>query len=165
LKRIFTVLRYGGLLYKNDKKSEEYNWVFFKLIIQWHDFGIPIASALSHGKQYLTYKGGRILIQLNKLDEKHSLDSDRDHSFWNWLITGNREGDIEKYLSVEISGDEADKQGKLIYKRLAASHAIQNRNKVLELQNNIKIYLKEKKGFNVFDSKILSSTKTVLGIN
>jgi hypothetical protein len=38
LRRLFTILRFGGFLYLDDKNSTEYKW--------WHDTGFPIASAL-----------------------------------------------------------------------------------------------------------------------
>ncbi len=45
------------------------------------------------------------------------MESDRDHSFWTWLVTGETDGDLEEFITVYSSGDEAERRGKLIFKR------------------------------------------------
>jgi hypothetical protein len=41
LKRLFTILKFGGFFFKHEKDSKEYRW--------YHDLGLPIACAISHG--------------------------------------------------------------------------------------------------------------------
>jgi hypothetical protein len=57
------------------------------------------------------------------------------------LITGDKNGDLEKYICLYTSGDEAEKRGQVLYKRLGATHAIE-RDKQLDLLNNKKKCLK-----------------------
>lgn len=98
LRRIFMVLRYGGFYYA----SKEGEWK------EWCESGWPIATALSHGS--------RVMIQTPKSKIENS--NERDHSFWNWLITGSVDGDLKKFVSTSISGDEAEKNGQILFKRL-----------------------------------------------
>ncbi|MEZ4524476.1 MAG: hypothetical protein R2941_00960 [Desulfobacterales bacterium] len=70
LKRVFTVLFYGGLLYQ----EEPGKWN------EWVKSGIPIASVLSHG--------GRFVIQLPKATKEE------DDDFFNWLGGGTDQNNI-----------------------------------------------------------------------
>jgi hypothetical protein len=136
LRRIFLVLRFGNFLY-SPKKGE---WKF------WYETNWPIATALSHG--------GRILIQLpmsNSTDE-----SERDHSFWNWLITGSKKGDLSNFISTNTNGD--DIENKIIFKRLAATHSIEYKNISEEINEEITKFIHETKtsGLSFRDTKIFS---------
>lgn len=133
LSRLFKVLRYGGLLYRNDRNDDE-GWQY------WHDTGLPIATALSHGS--------RVLIQLPKVNptvkqQKSSIvsvlnrkidnvlsttsnnnDTDHCHLFWTWLLTGRMQGSVTSMVSTSTNGDDAMKEQKIVFRRLAATHAI-----------------------------------------
>ncbi|KAG2389392.1 hypothetical protein C9374_013952 [Naegleria lovaniensis] len=109
LRRIFCVLRYGGLLYREDEKTHEWNI--------WHSTKYPIASVLSHGS--------RVIIQLDSMDGEGATHHNGDeHSFWKWLITGSCDGDLSKYVSTYTSGNEARVEGKIIFRRMGATHAL-----------------------------------------
>lgn len=138
LQRICIILRYGGLMYRKDKKSKTWN--------SWADTKWSIATALSHG--------GRIVIQLpcgfaipaataakkktgflqnvlNKIFDgamtsTSTNEESHDHAFWYWLITGdpNSKQFESNYVSLMTSGDECEKENKVIFKRLGATHAL-----------------------------------------
>jgi len=125
LERIFTIVRYGGLMYRTceshkKKTSSKYqssnnntllntNWKF------WNRTKYPIAAALSHGS--------RIIVQLPKMNENE--EGEYDHRFWKWLITGDPYSkDLSKYLSTATTGNRARKEGKLLFRRLGATHAL-----------------------------------------
>ncbi|KAL0488496.1 polyketide synthase [Acrasis kona] len=116
LRRICVVLRHGGLMVKNESlpSVDEFGNPQTQFV-NWYEKGWPIACALSHG--------GRFLIQLNKLPPDVP-DDYRDHSFWNWLLTGKEDGDSRTVLSLLSSGDEAEQEGKIIFKRIGATHEI-----------------------------------------
>ena len=78
VKKIFTVLRWGGLLFRTENTSAaRWQW--------WADMGWPLASVLSHG--------GRAMFQLSKgnLSDKPSYHppTQHDNQFWDWLTDGN----------------------------------------------------------------------------
>jgi hypothetical protein len=85
--------------------------------------------------------------------------NERDHSFWNWLITGSPTGDISKFISTSISGDEAEKNGQFIFKRLGATHSIDYKdgNKLDKINEDTVKYIYETKtsGLNFRDTKVL----------
>jgi hypothetical protein len=117
LKRVFTLIRYGGLMFRTNESSKKamknsksscVDWKF------WNATKYPIAAAVSHGS--------RIIIQLPKASKTSS--DDYDNSFWKWLITGDPDGDLSKYVSTATSGSEARREGKLLFKRLGATHAL-----------------------------------------
>ena len=72
LRRIFTTLRWGGLLIIDRSNTEGISYKF------WRETGWPIASAISHGS--------RVMFQLPQLKDE-SGESYRDHGFWNWLVS------------------------------------------------------------------------------
>ncbi len=135
LRRVFTILRYGGFMYRTHEKlphnhdpnscdPTEWKW--------WHESGIPIASAMSHGS--------RVIIQLPKkqsprheehdegvddyFDPQDSVD-EHCHAFWKWLLTGNPKGDVSKMISTATNGNEARRTNRIMFKRLGATHALQ----------------------------------------
>ena len=67
LRRIFTTIRYGGLMIRHKQEDSEFWWPYCSI-------GWPIACTLSHG--------GRILIQLPRAFPGCT---GPDHSYWNWL--------------------------------------------------------------------------------
>jgi hypothetical protein len=71
LKRVFTVLRWGGLDFLPRNQN---NWR------RWTDVGWPIATALSHG--------GRVMIQLPRTDPRSP--HEKDHRFFDWLTRGQK---------------------------------------------------------------------------
>lgn len=189
LRRLFCVLRFGGFFYrskniyhkKKDKASgnkvengkipspekvdPETQWR------PWYKSGWPIATALSHG--------GRFVIQLPKsksTDPQKSKDLPPDYSFWNWLITGNPNGDVSQYISTAKSGDQCQAEGKLLFKRLGATHSLslvpqEGDSEYLTLQkdqttlgfNRKKVLMEEKtSGFSLRDTKIIGSGEYVL---
>lgn len=112
LRRIFAVLRWGDFMYK--PRDEKENW---KL---WSETKLPISAALSHG--------ARVMIQLPMIAETNGVKgkkSVRDHSFWQWLITGKADGNIFDFVSIATSGRQAEKEEKIIFRRLAATHGIE----------------------------------------
>ena len=74
LARLFTVLRYGGLYYRESAAADTdaYGWK------RWSAW--PIAAALGHG--------GRVMIQLPIAYRGSVTDKERHHdnSFWEWLL-------------------------------------------------------------------------------
>lgn len=83
LRRIFCVLRYGSLLYRENEKTHKWNL--------WNSTKYPIASVLSHGS--------RVIIQLDSMDGDGAIHHNGDeHSFWKWLVTYV----IKKYCSCEM---------------------------------------------------------------
>jgi len=103
LRRVFCVLRYGGLMYRDSEKVNDW-----KL---WSGTRYPIASALSHGS--------RVIIQLDRMVEGSDHGKD-EHAFWKWLITyvflfnwlvtlkisGQVDGDLSKFISTKTSGSK-----------------------------------------------------------
>jgi len=103
LRRIFVVLRYGDLLWRKSKKTND--WVL------WNDLkGLPIATAMSHGS--------RIIIQLPRstlVDKKKGIfsklkntlrpkdESNHDHGFWTWLLTGDENGSLDMICTPELT--------------------------------------------------------------
>jgi hypothetical protein len=67
LNRVFSLLYYGGLMYKDVRDGWQ----------PWANTGIPAGSIVAHG--------GRILVQLPKV----SRDADK-HKFWNWVKGGEK---------------------------------------------------------------------------
>jgi hypothetical protein len=128
ISRIFTVLRYGGLLYRNNKESD-HCWRY------WSETKRPLASVLSHGSRVLiqlpkvrsTVKQHKAsLVQLiQKQISDYNEESDYDHTFWRWLLTGRMQGEIDDVVSTSNSGDEAKQEGRVVFKRLAATHSIE----------------------------------------
>lgn len=146
LKRIFLTLKFGGLIFQNEEKE----WK------NWSDLNLPISSVFGHG--------GRVLIQLPPLND---MKLKRDHSFWCWLITGDVNGDLSKFISTSHNSEEAEKEGKVIFKRLAATHSIKYNNiqdSCEKLIDGKVKYLFETKsiGISLRDSKIIQSKDYVL---
>lgn len=145
LQRVFTVIRYGGLLFKewNDEKNSRPKWHF------WRKRGWPIASALSHGS--------RVIIQLDR--ERIS-----KNKFWNWLITGDPDEDASIYISTSTTSEKAQKGGKYVFKRLGATHSLDFiPNKMqFNLPANRKKIVHEIKTFGLKDSKVLAGRKKSL---
>lgn len=112
LRRLFTVLRYGGLILRHsnskDSNPKDTQWR------SWYTTGWPIATALSHG--------GRIIVQLPKRpsDSKSKFDS----HFWKWLVAGD-DGQLSDYISTSTNGDQCAREKKLIFKRLGATHGLE----------------------------------------
>jgi len=69
LRRIFMVLRWGGLVFRPNQKQS--NWRL------WSDVGWPIASALCHG--------GRVMVQLPRTRPGQQ---GNDDAFFTWLTNG-----------------------------------------------------------------------------
>jgi len=72
VRRVFMVLRTGGLMFRSSRVSPHWEW--------WGDRGWPVASALGHG--------GRVIIQLPVADvnsRAYDESSQHDDGFWNWL--------------------------------------------------------------------------------
>lgn len=65
IKNMFTLLHYGGVMYRKDKKN---TWGV------WADAQIPVAALPSHG--------GRVMVQLPRDGSIHK------HDFWDWLWGG-----------------------------------------------------------------------------
>ncbi|KAF0971991.1 hypothetical protein FDP41_009687 [Naegleria fowleri] len=159
LRRIMAVLRWGGLFYrqkavafdkrKQNEESQEYQ---FK---NWSDTTWPICTALSHG--------GRIVIQLPKSTNKGDKSS-HDFSFWNWLITGDKKGDIAKLVTTSTSGDHCLKKGKVVFKRLSATHGLEFEENEIPIMGEAKKVLIEQKtkGFSLRDTKMLRSSEYTL---
>lgn len=97
-----------------------------------------------------------------EIDEKN--DKERDHSFWRWLITGDENGDLSQIISTMTNGDDADAEGKLIFKRLAGSHGIDYNVEPVELPLGRRKLLLETKtiGFTLRDTKVLANDERVL---
>ena len=103
LRRMFIVLRYGDLLYRKSKKTNDW--------MPWSELkGLPIATAMSHGS--------RIIIQLPKsamAAEKKGIfsklkntlrpkdESSHDHGFWTWLLCGDENGSLEMVVTPETT--------------------------------------------------------------
>jgi len=164
LRRLFTVLRYGGLLLRHsnskDGHSKDSQWR------SWYTTGWPIATALSHG--------GRIVIQLPKRKSDHQ--SKFDSNFWKWLVAGD-DGQLSDYVSTSSSGDQCAKEKKLIFKRLGATHGLEFEKPMdipaastdpdstyPQLPNGRKKVLVEAKtsGFNLRDTKMLRGDRHTL---
>lgn len=98
LKRIFAILRFGELRYRDSQRSEI-----------WKNWDKPTASALSHG--------GRVLIRIHSNAYPKMLpkmQSPTIHCFWNWLVR-------QEFVSSETpyTNDTAK-----LLKRSHATHAI-----------------------------------------
>jgi hypothetical protein len=134
------------------KVRKKFKFIFSGEWKSWSESGWPIATALSHGS--------RVMIQTPTSKSKDS--NERDHSFWNWLITGSQTGDISKFISTSISGDEAEKNGQFIFKRLGATHSIDYKdgNKLDKINEDTVKYIYETKtsGLNFRDTKVLQGS-------
>ncbi|KAF0978780.1 hypothetical protein FDP41_001850 [Naegleria fowleri] len=121
LRRIFVVLRYGDLLFRKSKKTND--WML------WNELkGLPIATAMSHGS--------RIIVQLPKsanTSQKKGIfkklfkkdESSHDHGFWTWLLCGDENASLDMVCTPELTnGCEAAKKGFLVFKRTAATHSL-----------------------------------------
>jgi hypothetical protein len=172
LRRLFIVLRYGGLLFRPDQK--ENNWQF------WSANNMPIATALSHGS--------RVMIQLPKSERMAALKSmlpsfkstsesrvgftderNHDHGFWRWLVTGTSSGDLSNYISTSTNGDAARQEGKILFRRLGATHGItykEGEGTRIEVNNEIRrkeiVEKKEHLGVNHRNTKLLGTQNTLL---
>jgi hypothetical protein len=116
LRRLFTVIRYGGLVLRHASREGSEADCKWK---SWYETKWPIATTLSHG--------GRIVIQLprKKLNSKNPQTGSRyDSHFWKWLITGEVDGDLSEYVSTSGSGDQCTKEQKILFKRLGATHSL-----------------------------------------
>jgi hypothetical protein len=129
IRRIFCILRYGGLFYRNlseldlkkfQSHTEEGSKDSVADVEQnlqwkpWYNTTWPICTALSHG--------GRVIIQLPKktaLSEQIEPNTAYDLTFWRWLITGNPDGNLSKYITTSTSGEQCAQQNRLIFKRIA----------------------------------------------
>ncbi|KAL9647900.1 hypothetical protein ABK040_008171 [Willaertia magna] len=175
LRRLFTVLRWGGLYYRHKslvdgkkkknileeeeilKNDPDYQWK------GWYSTEWPICTALSHG--------GRIVIQLPKAQKTiNEKEKEYDFSFWKWLLTGERDGNISNIVSTSSSSSER----KVIFKRLGATHGLgfegiesdenQQTNNITNisykplLDFGKKVLVEQKtSGFNLRDTKMLRS--------
>ncbi|EFC48329.1 predicted protein [Naegleria gruberi] len=156
LRRLFSVFRWGGLCFRHKaiafdkKKSDDDSDFVWK---NWYDVGWPICTAISHG--------GRVIIQLPK---KTGSDRTYDYSFWNWIITGSKTGDVAKHVTTGTSGDHCIKRGKIIFKRLSATHGIDFEENELPLMDGTRKVLIEQKttGFSLRDTKMLRSVEYTL---
>eukprot|EP00818_Percolomonas_sp_WS_P002321 CAMPEP_0117442572 /NCGR_PEP_ID=MMETSP0759-20121206/4224_1 /TAXON_ID=63605 /ORGANISM="Percolomonas cosmopolitus, Strain WS" /LENGTH=504 /DNA_ID=CAMNT_0005234471 /DNA_START=62 /DNA_END=1576 /DNA_ORIENTATION=- len=191
LRRLFCIMRFGGLFYrcnshvkgkKSDKqqqftefdpetgepmtKDEAYHWR------PWYKNDWPIATVLSHG--------GRLVIQLPKgkseLSKKVNNQSQFDYTFWTWLITGEVDGDLSQFISTAKSGDQCHMEGKILFKRLGATHGLSfvpqdgDPDFVPLPKEQLKLPFKKKKvlveektsGFNLRDTKLLGTGEYVL---
>lgn len=146
IQRIFTVIRYSCLYIK----SKDNKWVSFS------ELGFPISSTLCHGS--------RIIIQLNKTTLDNN--SEKDQSFWKWLITGNKDGNLGTFITSCTTGNEAEEHNRLLFKRYAATHGIHQAedNEIEKLPNGkIKLIVEEKTmGLNMRDTKILMPKEYIL---
>ncbi|KAL9645572.1 hypothetical protein ABK040_000635 [Willaertia magna] len=124
LRRIFICLRYGDILWRKSKKTN--NWQLWSELKD-----VPIATMLSHGS--------RIIIQLPKSSQeperkglfgklKNAMKKDEschDHGFWTWLLCGDDMGNLEMVVTPELTnGAEAAKKSFLVFKRTAATHSL-----------------------------------------
>lgn len=146
IQRIFTVIRYGNLHIKTSEGK----------FIEFSELGFPIATAISHGS--------RVIIQLPKT--KLDNNSEKDQSFWKWLITGNKDGNLGTYITSSTTGNEAEEHGRLLFKRYAATHGIHqaSEEEIEKLPNGKMKYVVEEKtiGLNLRDTKILVPKEYVL---
>lgn len=117
LQRLFTVFKFGGLLYSTSRGE----WS------NWNETQYSIATAFSHGQN--------IIIQLPPSEKK-------DDTFWKWLITGEKSGDLSKFLSCSNS-NETEKEKKIIFKRLDEKYGLEH-TEPQDLMNNRKKYVSEK---------------------
>lgn len=138
LRRIFTVLRFGAFFVLTNSGDCQF----------WYEIGLPIATALSHGS--------RVMIQTPpSYDPLSKIQIDR---FWNWLLTGDKNGDSSKILSLELTGEECEKSKKQIFKRLAATHGISG-----GIRENLKSgytkYIKEERtsGISISNANIFTN--------
>jgi hypothetical protein len=98
-------------------------------------------------------------------------ERDHDHAFWSWLITGNPDGDISKFISLGTSSEEACKNNKVIFKWLAATHAINYFKDDLiheivlpdgRTKNKAIFETKEQLGVNVRNTKVFGSDRAII---
>lgn len=165
LRRIFTVIRNGGLTYRtNSEDPNSWKW--------YHDSRLSVATALSHGS--------RILIQLppeneNKKGRKRrffrNLINDiaqeydyLDHDFWCWLITGDTEGDLSEVITTNTSSAYAMDKKKCVFRRLASTHGIKHLKNILRInldgiERTKRIREVKKVGLSVRDTKLLGGKK------
>lgn len=145
LMRIFITIKYGGTLYRESKKSKE-----------WKLWTYPIAALLSHGS--------RVIIQLPK--SKSTSKSKRDDSFWNWLLTGDEIGDLTSVVSTSLSGNKAQSENRLVFRRAAATHGITDDNiDKMDFSlpyNRSKIIHETKNWMGLKHSKFIGSKKYIL---
>lgn len=165
LRRLFKVIRYGGLQYR-EKASCSDKWK------TWTSTGMNVATVLSHG--------GRVMIQLPRVaapkKQYFSLfafkstneETSNDQGFWNWLITGDISGKLlDNHVSVEVSGGEAAMENKILFKRLGATHSlsyVEDEDLAETLLAGRKKYICEQKtcGINPRDTKVLLNKGTTL---
>jgi hypothetical protein len=90
LRRLFTVLRWGGLMFR--PRKTENNWRL------WSDVGWPLASAISHG--------GRVMIQLPRTRPGQT---GNDDSFFTWLTNGQAgSGNCTERSGTHSTGNRLD---------------------------------------------------------
>ncbi|KAL0485493.1 arsA2 [Acrasis kona] len=162
LRRVFTILKFGGLMYRTDKNENIWNW--------YYDSNLSICSALSHGS--------RILIQLPKEEAdptkkrkrsfRHMVHGqfEQEHEFWCWLLTGDPDGDLSDVISTEIEGDKSLQENKCVFRRLASTHGIKKHNadgeviSINGVERRKRVYeVKKKIGLSLRDTKIGGSKK------
>uniref|UniRef100_A0A6U0LFG2 Novel toxin 11 domain-containing protein n=1 Tax=Percolomonas cosmopolitus TaxID=63605 RepID=A0A6U0LFG2_9EUKA len=151
LERIFTVVRYGGLLMRpwDQEKSTAQKWKF------WRKTGWPISASLSHGS--------RIIIQLDR-ERQPGASTESAALFWNWLISGDAHTDASTCISTAISSQQAHRHGKALFKRLGATHCIDYFPQKMQFKlpaNRMKL-IHEVKTLGLRDSKVLASRRTSL---
>lgn len=138
LRRIFTILRFGPFF----MIKENGECVF------WYETGLPISVALSHGS--------RIMIQTPP--NYDPLSNNQHEPFWNWLMTGNPDGDLSKVMTNDLTGEDCEKNKKNVFKRLAATHGI-SRGYREKLKGGFIKYIKEERtsGISLSKSTVLSN--------
>lgn len=143
LQRLFTVLKFGGLMYSPSHGE----W------LEWSETPHSIATAISHGQN--------IIIQLPPCDKI-------DNRFWKWLITGDRHGDLSNFISMKDS-KETENEEKILFKRKDETFTLEH-SEPQNLLNGRKKYVSERVIFsnqneNKFSSINDENDHKTFGIN
>jgi hypothetical protein len=170
LRRIFCVIRNGGLIFRSDNKGE--NWKWFA------DSNLPLATALSHGSRIMiqldkSHVGGKKrkmsnFLQFSSRSELTTDETDHNHAFWNWLLTGDPDGKLRDVVSTDSDSSVAEKNNKVVFYRAGATHSIKYDKYALN-SNDLNIYNREssliKLDGGISVKKEIYEVKEKIGVN